>query len=158
MTTALTPAQILALLPQRRPCRFVDEVLEVSAGHILTKYAWTEEDCLGHFPGNPVVPGVKMLEMSVQSGAAWGLFLMGAAAGDRDAFFTHVERAAFKKSVRPGDVVACRASFGKDGFFREGRMEIEVETKFLGGKKDGESIFAGKITGVWVPKNTENLK
>jgi len=156
----LTPAEVLGLLPQRRPCRFVDEILELDAEHVLSKYTWTEEDCAGHFPGNPVVPGVKMLEMASQTAVvAWGLFLAGArpAAEGRDAFFTEVDRVIFKMSVRPGETVACRAWFGKGGSFTDGRVAAEVELKFLGGPKDGETIFAGKITGVWMPKDSENL-
>ncbi|MFI5347435.1 MAG: 3-hydroxyacyl-ACP dehydratase FabZ family protein [Elusimicrobiota bacterium] len=154
----MTPAEILKLLPQAKPSRFVDEILEIGAGHIVTKYTWTQQDCDGHFPGNPVVPGVKMLEMSVQSGlVAWGLYLKGSGQAPQDAFFTQVERASFKLAVRPGETVICRASFGKDGFFKDGKISVEAETKFLGGPKDGEQIFAGKISGTWVPKDSENL-
>ncbi len=147
----MTPAEILKLLPQAKPARFVDEILEVDADHIVTKYTWTQQDCDGHFPGNPVVPGVKMLEMSVQTGiVAWGLYKNGAGAAAKDAFFTHVDPAMFKMSVRPGETAVCRAVAGSEGF-------INVESKFLGGPKDGETIFAGKIKGVWVPKDSENL-
>jgi 3-hydroxymyristoyl/3-hydroxydecanoyl-(acyl carrier protein) dehydratase len=154
----LTPAEVLALLPQKRPCLFVDSILELDAEHALTKYTFTELDCDGHFPGNPVVPGVKMIEMASQTAVAvWGLYLHGAKDGASDAFFTEVDRVVFKKSVRPGETAVCRAAFGKDGSFENGRLSADVELKFLGGPKDGETIFTGKITGVWVPKNSENL-
>ena len=154
----LTPAEVLKLLPYRRPCLFIDEILELDSEHALTKYTWREEDCAGHFPGNPVVPGVKMLEMASQSAVvAWGLFLSGAKDGGKSAFFTEVDRVVFKKSVRPGEIAVCRASFGRDGSFEDGRMIADVELKFLGGPKDGETIVAGKITGVWAPKDSENL-
>lgn len=155
----LTPAEVLALLPQKRPCLFIDQILELDAEHALTKYTWTEVDCDGHFPGNPVVPGVKMLEMASQTAVvAWGLYLKGARDGAHDPFFTEVDRVVFKMSVRPGETAVCRATFGKDGSFENGRLAADVELKFLGGPKDGETIFAGKVTGVWVPKDSENLK
>ena len=159
MTSDLTPAEVLELLPHQRPCLFIDEILELDSAHALTKYAWREEDCSGHFPGNPVVPGVKMIEMASQSAVvAWGIYLKGARDAGQDAFFTEVDRVVFKKSVRPGETAVCLASFGRDGSFVDGRMTADVELKFLGGPKDGETIFSGKIAGVWAPKDTENLK
>jgi 3-hydroxymyristoyl/3-hydroxydecanoyl-(acyl carrier protein) dehydratase len=155
----LTPAEVLELLPHRRPCRFIDQILELDAEHALTKYTFTQEDCDGHFPGNPVVPGVKMIEMAAQTAVvAWGLYLRGARDGGQDAFFTGVDNILFKKSVRPGETAVCRATFGGDGSFENGRIAADVELKFLGGPKDGETMVAGKITGVWAPKDSENLK
>ncbi len=154
----LTPDAILKLMAQSRPARFIDAILEIDSSHALTRYAWTEEDCEGHFPGNPIVPGVKLLEMASQSSiVCWGLYLKGAAAGEQDAFFTEAERVSFKMSVRPGETVVCRASFGKDGAFKDGRLAAEVEMRFLGGPKDGEIVLAGKIAGLWVPKDSEDL-
>ena len=45
---ALTPAQILALVPQRQPMRFIDEIVEVDADHIVGNYTWKSEDCAGY--------------------------------------------------------------------------------------------------------------
>jgi 3-hydroxymyristoyl/3-hydroxydecanoyl-(acyl carrier protein) dehydratase len=154
----LTPAELLKSLPQTRPCRFVDEVLSIDAAHAQTKYTWTEEDCAGHFPGNPIVPGVKLLEMASQTAVTlWGLYHTGAKDSGQVAYFTEAERVSFKMSVRPGETAVCRASFGKDGSFTDGRLAAEVELRFLGGPKDGEVILAGKIAGRWVPKDSEDL-
>ena len=46
MTSALTPADVLKLLPHRRPCSFVDEILELDSEHALTKYTWREEEAM----------------------------------------------------------------------------------------------------------------
>jgi len=162
--TDLTPAEILARVPQQRPMRFVDEILELDDEHIVTKYTWKDEDCEGHFPGNPVVPGVKMIEMCAQTGnVAWGIYHMASKTTAEElqqmvGFFTQADKVVFKRMVRPGETVACCAQFGADGYFRGNKLVAEIEIQFLGGPKDGETVMTAITSGMWVPKDSEAMK
>lgn len=162
--TDLTPQEILARVPQQPPMRFIDEILEVDGAHILAAYTWSERDCDGHFPGNPVVPGVKLVEMCAQVGnVAWGIYHMASKTSAEDlhhmvGVFTEIEHGKFLKMVRPGERVLCRAVFGEDGYFRDNKLVAQVRIHFAGGPKDGQTIFAGKTSGMWVPRDTEAQK
>jgi 3-hydroxyacyl-[acyl-carrier-protein] dehydratase len=94
----------VALLPHRPPFRFVDSVDEVvPATYIEARYRVTGDEAFlaGHFPGNPVLPGVIQLEALAQAGAIT-LLCDGRYEG-KLALFGGVEKVRFRRIVRPGD-------------------------------------------------------
>jgi len=95
-------AEIEAILPHRDPFLLLDEVLVLEPGsRVVARKTVTEEDCAGHFPGNPIMPGVKMVEALAQAGAV--AVLSEEANRGKLALFAGIDKVRFKRIVRPGD-------------------------------------------------------
>jgi len=94
---------ITDLIPQRPPFLFVDKIVERNDKSIKTTLNVTgnEDFFKGHFPGNPIMPGVLLQEALFQTGAA----LMAGRAGGGLGVVTRVQNAKFKNMVRPGDLL-----------------------------------------------------
>ncbi len=138
--------------------RFVDEILELDEEHILGVYTWKKEDAVEYSGGVWRIPAAKLIEMAAQIGSvAWCIYHMTqtiseAAISEMVGFFAEIRRAECKKLVFPGDKIACFASFGEDGYFRANKLLSEVQMQFDGGAKDGQDVFEGLLSGIWVPR------
>jgi 3-hydroxyacyl-[acyl-carrier-protein] dehydratase len=101
--------EIEAILPHRAPFLLIDEVLELEPGaRVLARKTITDEDCAGHFPGNPIMPGVKMVEALAQCGAV--AVLAQPENRGKLALFAGIDGVRFKRIVRPGDVLLLECS------------------------------------------------
>jgi 3-hydroxyacyl-[acyl-carrier-protein] dehydratase len=95
-------AGIEAILPHRPPFLLLDEVLELEPGaRVVARKTVRDEDCAGHFPGNPIMPGVLMVEALAQAGAV--AVLSEAQHRGKLALFAGIDGVRFKRLVRPGD-------------------------------------------------------
>lgn len=100
-----TREEILSLLPHRDPFLFVDRIVERKEGSITCEWDIRADlDCLrGHYPGQPILPGVMISEFVFQSGA---LLVYGSEPELQDdpgaPVLTRIEDARFKRIVRPG--------------------------------------------------------
>lgn len=95
--------EIKKILPHREPFLFVDEVLEISERGIVACRKIKEDEYFfkGHFPSEPIMPGVLMIEAIAQTG---GVMLLRKYPGAIP-LFMGIDKARFRKIVRPGDTL-----------------------------------------------------
>lgn len=100
----ITKAEIKKILPQKEPFLFVDGVLELELGkRILAFRAFRKDEFFfeGHFPSNPIVPGVLLVEALAQTAGILAYKTTGTTCKDKGAVLLKVENFSFRKPVRP---------------------------------------------------------
>jgi 3-hydroxyacyl-[acyl-carrier-protein] dehydratase len=149
--TRLTPKQVLDLVPQQDPFRFIDDIIELDDDHIVgvCRFRPDADFYRGHFPGKPVTPGVILIESLAQVGiVALGIYLL-ARESEADAtkiitLFTDAE-IEFSGIVNPGDRVTITA---EKVFFRRRKLRSKAEMKL----DDGTVVCSGTVSGMGIFK------
>ncbi len=135
-----TAQEIMNIIPHRYPFLMVDTIEELEPGvRALGKkcVSGNEPYFQGHFPGNPVMPGVLILEALAQVGAV--AILSDPQWKGKTAYFAGIDRARFRRKVMPGDVLTLETEIirkkGPLGVGRaracvDGRVAAEAELTF----------------------------
>lgn len=101
--------QITKLLPHKQPFLLVDKVTEVGKNHVIAvkNVTFNEPFFAGHFPDNPVMPGVLIIEAMAQAG---GVLILSQVEDPENynTYFMKIDNAKFKEKVLPGDTLVFR--------------------------------------------------
>jgi len=104
----LGPQDIFRLLPHRYPFLLVDRIVAIKGDEScigIKNVTFSEPFFQGHFPGNPVMPGVLLLEGMAQTAGAVCGFNQGRSGPASRVLFLTIDKAKFRRPVVPGDVV-----------------------------------------------------
>ena len=102
----LDKEEIKKIIPQREPFLMIEEVIEVVPGEKAICIKNVSEDeyyFKGHFPGNPIMPGVLIVESLAQAGAV--AILSKEENKGKNALFGGIDKMKFKRMVKPGDTL-----------------------------------------------------
>ena len=99
--------EIMQIIPHRDQMLLIDEVVEDGEWAIGTYHVRDDEWFLkGHFPGNPVVPGVILCEIIAQGACT----LFGEEMKGKTPLYTGIDKVRFRRMVKPGDTITVKAS------------------------------------------------
>ena len=145
MTERLNKKQIIDLLPHREPMLLIDELINIKKSFSATAIVNVKKDSFfvqGHFPGNPVMPGVFIVEAFGQAAAA--LTSAGIDKSEYEnklVFLMSVEKARFRHPVIPD----CKLKLNIEAIRSHGRVWKYKGEAFVEGKKMADAQWSATI-------------
>ena len=140
--------RIRELLPHRYPMLMVDRVLELGENYVLAEklVSAAEPALAGHFPGQPIFPGVLIIEAMAQTAAIWAASARVGNAGMLSVL-AGVDGARFRRQVVPGDVLRLEA---RALAARSKLVKIEAKASVA-----GEPVAEAVLLAAFVPRQAE---
>lgn len=140
--------EIMEFLPHRYPFLLVDRITELEPGKRavgIKNVTRNEEFFNGHFPGNPIMPGVLIVEHAAQVGGV--LLLATTGKKDKLALFAGIDGMKFRRRVVPGDQIVTEVTLLRAGS-RAGKVQVVSRV-------DGEVVAEGQYTFAMIPDPTQ---
>ncbi len=140
----MTAAEIESKIPHRSPMRLIDQIVSNDGSSIVCRKTFRADEFFvqGHFPGQPIVPGVIQCECCMQAGAV--LVASNASGIAATPVATRMDSVKFKRIVRPGDTVEIHVTLNdhiSNAFFMTGKV-------MLAGKMASRLDFACSMTNL----------
>lgn len=133
--------EIMSIIPHRPPFLLIDRIEEIIEGEKIVavkNVTMNEPFFVGHYPGEPVMPGVLIVEAMAQAGAV-AILNMNEFKG-KTPYFGAIDKAKFRKKVVPGDTLRLEVTFtklrgnagiGKGVAYVDGKKAAEAELTFM---------------------------
>ncbi len=137
-----TTQQIEKTLPHRFPFLLVDKIIELTDTKIvgIKNVTFNEPFFVGHFPGNPIMPGVLQIEALAQTGGILAINTLPP--GEYDTYFVKMDNARFRQKVVPGDTMILKMELAAP--IRRGMCEM-LGTVYVGNKVVTEATLMAQL-------------